>query len=148
MEDGTCTFELIDFRKVCQGCPMRFASEPLYVSHSTPAKAEGEALALGKAEALVQRREVRTHRASYRKLPQSPRHWAPNHPGGRRWEKKFDTSRAAPSHYADRLRTCADSSQRKSVPPERGIAKRSLSKSCTELPLGWDCVSLPSCSNA
>ena len=66
---------------------MRFASGPLYVSHSIPAKVEGEALALGKAEALAQRREVRTHRASYRKLHQSPRHWAPNHPGGRRWEK-------------------------------------------------------------
>ena len=44
------------------------------------AKAEGEALALGKAEALAQRRELRTHRASYRKLHQSPRHWAPDHP--------------------------------------------------------------------
>ena len=33
---------------------MRFASGPLYVSHSIPAKAEGEALALGKAEALAQ----------------------------------------------------------------------------------------------
>ena len=66
---------------------MRFASAPLYVSHSIPAKVEGEALALGKAEALAQRRELRTHRASYRKLHQSPRHWAPDHPGGRRWEK-------------------------------------------------------------
>ena len=33
---------------------MRFASGPLYVSHSIPAKVEGEALALGKAEALAQ----------------------------------------------------------------------------------------------
>ena len=66
---------------------MRFASGPLYVSHSIPAKVEGEALALGKAEALAQHSELRTHRASYRKLHQSPRHWAPDHPGGRRWEK-------------------------------------------------------------
>ena len=33
---------------------MRFASGPLYVSHSIPAQVEGEALALGKAEALAQ----------------------------------------------------------------------------------------------
>ena len=59
---------------------MRFASGPLYVSHSIPAKVEGEALALGKAEALAQHSELRTHRASYRKLHQSPRHWAPDHP--------------------------------------------------------------------
>ena len=58
------------------------------LSHTPYRKGKGEALALGKAEALAQRRELRTNQASYRKLHQSPRHWAPNHPGGRRWEHK------------------------------------------------------------
>ena len=57
------------------------------LSHTPYRKGKGEALALGKAEALAQRRELRTNQASYRKLHQSPRHWAPDHPGGRRWEK-------------------------------------------------------------
>ena len=50
------------------------------LSHTPYRKGKGEALALGKAEALAQRRELRTNQASYRKLHQSPRHWAPNHP--------------------------------------------------------------------
>ena len=84
---------------------MRFASGPLYVSHSIPAKVEGEALALGKAEALAQHRELRTHRASYRKLHQSPRHWAPDHPGGRDG-RNCNTAIRARVRY-----TCASSSR-------------------------------------
>ena len=101
---------------------------------------------IGQSRSLGAAWQLRTHRASYRKLHQSPRHWAPDHPGGRRWEKKFTTSRAEPSHYADLLRTCADSSRRRSVPSELGKTKRSLSESCTGSPAGWDCISLPSCS--
>ena len=97
---------------------MRFASGPLYVSHSIPAKAEGEALALGKAEALAQHGScVRTELAT-ENCTKAPGIGPPITQGGREGRAKDHHHTTAQHAHHDG--TCAGSSRRKDVQCRNG----------------------------